>query len=150
MVERARAQENATELAAAEASKRPVFVYPDLLEKDPLLAVRGSAPLPDSLLFRLWPRGTDPSLERDALLASARAILERRGCATGASEGCLPPPAEPPRIAPTEEMQLVLAYEAAAFEPRTRGPQRDPGSARRARRRAPSLVLGPTARTPRP
>ena len=93
------------ELALVEASKRPVFVYPDLLEKDPLLS-ETFTPLPDTLLFRLWPRNADPRAERDAFVASARAI------AGGECEGCsLPPPSNHP----TQEVQLSLAYEAAAL-----------------------------------
>jgi hypothetical protein len=95
------------ELAAAEAPKRPVFVYPDLLEKDPLL-VDAFTPIPDHLLFRLWPQGTEPDRERDAFLASARAMAgESPSC-----EGCeLPSPSEHP----TQEMQLVHAYCAATL-----------------------------------
>ena len=101
------------ELAAAEGSTRAVFVYPDLLDKDPLLA-ETFLPLPDHLLFRLWPRDTAPDAAREALLASARAIggPVSRGEAPRGCEGCdLPPPGDHP----TQEMQLVLAYEAAAY-----------------------------------
>jgi hypothetical protein len=61
------------ELAAAAASARPVFAYPDLLEKDPLLR-EAFTPLPDHLLFRLWPHDADPAAEEAAFIASARAL----------------------------------------------------------------------------
>jgi Protein of unknown function (DUF2723) len=96
------------ELAAAEAMKRPVFVAPDLLEKDPLLA-SAFTPLPDHLLFRLWPPGTDSTEPRETFLRSARAMA---GDDRDACEGCeLPPPADHP----TQEMEIVLAYSAASF-----------------------------------
>ena len=94
------------ELALAEVGKRPVFVYPDLLEKDPLLDLTFDS-LPDHLLFRLWPRGTDAALEQSAFLVSARALLGADGC-----EGCSLPP---PQDHPTQEVQLDHAYEAAAL-----------------------------------
>jgi hypothetical protein len=111
--EAGRALRKTHELAAAEATTRAVFVYPDLLEKDPLL-VETFTPLPDHLLFRLWPHDAAPEVARAALLASARAIGTGRapGSARTECEGCdLPPPGDHP----TQEMQLVLAYEAAAY-----------------------------------
>ena len=50
------------ELAAAEVSKRPVFAYPDLFEKDRDLEGAFEA-APDHLLIRLWPHGTDVALD---------------------------------------------------------------------------------------
>ena len=97
------------EIALAAARDRPVLVYPDLLEKDPLLAQTFNA-LPDRLLFRLWPRDADPALERAAFVESARAMAgatSSSGC-----DGCLLPLLS---SHPTQEAQLAHAYEAAAF-----------------------------------
>ena len=58
------------ELAAAQPAGRPLFVYPDLLEKDPALRETFEA-LPDHLLFRLWPPGTE-SVDRAVDLRSRR------------------------------------------------------------------------------
>jgi hypothetical protein len=91
------------EIVAAEIARRPVFAYPDLLEKDPLLQT-AFRPLPDLLLFRLWPLGSENAAMRAALDASAQAM------AGGGCEGCRLPP---PEAHPTQEMQLVHAYEAA-------------------------------------
>jgi hypothetical protein len=96
------------ELASAAATTRAVFVSPDLLAKDPLLA-ETFAPLPDHLLFRLWPHDADGPAERDALFASAGAIAADE--ASPDCEGCLLPP---PAFHPNQETQLALAYEAAA------------------------------------
>ncbi len=98
------------EIAALEIAKRPVFVYPDLLAKDSLLNGEAFALLPDHLLFRVWPRETAPLVTDEGLLASARALAAP---AVGAGcEGCLLPP---PEHHPTQEMQIVHAYEAAAL-----------------------------------
>jgi len=91
------------EIVAAEAPSRPVFVYPDLLAKDPALA--DFPRYPDGLLFRLWPAGSDPAPERAAFLTSARAMA-RGDCA-----GCRPSSIVEP--SPSQEVQIVLAYEAA-------------------------------------
>jgi hypothetical protein len=93
------------ELAAAQPAGRMIFAYPDLLEKDPLLRQTFDV-LPDHLLFRLWPLATNPALEREAFIAAA-ADMTGGGC-----RGC--DLAEPPDH-PSQEMQLVHAYEAAAI-----------------------------------
>jgi len=69
------------ELVAAESGQRPIFVYPDLLQKDPALS-SSFASSPDRLLFRIWPSGSEPDVERAAFLAAARAM------AYGVCEGC--------------------------------------------------------------
>jgi Protein of unknown function (DUF2723) len=103
------------ELARAEVTKRAVLVYPDLLEKDPLLA-ESFTPVPDHLLFRLWPRESDWDAERDAFLESARAFAclepSTRDEPCPPCEGCLLPY---PRVHPTQEAELAAAYEAAAL-----------------------------------
>lgn len=91
------------ELVAAEAPKRPVFVHPDLFTKDPLLSA--FAHFPDGLLFRTWASGSDPEPEREAFRASARAL------ARGDCEGCRPSAIAAP--APSQEVQIVEAYESA-------------------------------------
>jgi hypothetical protein len=93
------------EIAAAALPHRPVFVHPDLLEKDPALTT-GFAAFPDGLLFRLWPSDSDPTEPRDALIISALRL------AAGACEGCAIPP---PVMHPSQDLQLTLAYRAAAF-----------------------------------
>lgn len=91
------------EIVSVEAARRPVFVYPDLLSKDPTLTKFAHSP--DRLLFRMWPAGADPAIQRAAFLASAEAL------ARGDCEGCSPwPVIEPP---PSPELQLALAYQAA-------------------------------------
>jgi hypothetical protein len=103
------------ELAHAEAKRRPIFVYPDLLEKDPLLAESFTA-IPSYLLFQLVPRDAAPDAGDDAFLTSARAFTCTERCS-----GCTPcPPCEgcllpPPSAHPTQETQLALAYDAAAL-----------------------------------
>jgi hypothetical protein len=93
------------ELAALALATRPVLVYPDLVAKDPLLQSAFRA-VPDRLLFRLWPEDADSTRVGDAFTASAKAMEPGGDC-----EGCaLPPPA----FHPTQEMQLLHAYEAAA------------------------------------
>jgi hypothetical protein len=92
------------ELVATEGPKRPIFVYPDLLDKDP--ALRASfAVSPDRLLYRVWPSGSGQEMERAALLASARALAhgdcEGCGVATGA------------RAVPWQDALIARAYEAA-------------------------------------
>lgn len=91
------------EIVAPEAAKRPVFVYPDLLARDPVLM--DFAVFPDRLLFRIWPAGSDRATQRAAFRASANA-LARADC-----EGCRPSPIVEP--APSQEVELVLAYQAA-------------------------------------
>lgn len=91
------------EIVVAEAPKRPVFVYPDLLAKDPALS--GFPRFPDRLLFRLWPPGSDPPSQRSAFLASAGLLAQ------GECQGCRPSPVVEP--APSQEVELVVAYEAA-------------------------------------
>jgi hypothetical protein len=91
------------ELVAVEARKRPVFVHPDLFTKDPLLSA--FAHFPDGLLFRTWASGSDPELERAAFRASARTL------ARGDCEGCRPSAISAP--APSQEVQIVSAYESA-------------------------------------
>lgn len=94
------------ELVAAEAPKRPVFAYPTLLEKDPVLA-SAFTPLPDGLLFRIWLPESDATAQSDSFFASARSTATGVGC-----EGCV---LLPPAWHPTQEMQLVSAYRAASL-----------------------------------
>lgn len=94
------------EIAVLAASTRPVFVYPDLLEKDSMLE-RTLLPLPAHLLFRLWPRDADAVEEQAAFEASARSLVTGKGC-----EGCSLSN-ESETVA--DEAGIVAAYEAAAF-----------------------------------
>ncbi len=95
------------ELALANVGARPVFAYPDLLAKDPRIA-DVLVPTPDNLLFRLWPPEETAARRETGLLASARAMANesQAGC-----EGC---GLASPQDHPTQEMQLVHAYQAAA------------------------------------
>jgi hypothetical protein len=93
------------ELAAAAAGSRPVFVYPDLLQKDAALT-EAFSPLPDGLLYRLWPRGSPLDMQREAFLDSARAMASGQGC-----EGCRL--AAPIRPRPSSDAQIARTYEAA-------------------------------------
>jgi Protein of unknown function (DUF2723) len=90
------------ELVAAEAGRRPVFVYPDLLTKDPGLAA--FTVFPDRLLVRVSPAGSDRGA-RAAFAASARAM------ARGECEGCRL--LEPGAPGAPRELQTLRAYEAA-------------------------------------
>jgi hypothetical protein len=93
------------ELVAVAAGSRPVFVYPDLLQKDGALTDSFTS-LPDRLLFRLWPPGSPAAAEQQAFLESARAMSSGQGC-----EGCrLAAPIQP---RPSADAQVVKAYEAA-------------------------------------
>jgi hypothetical protein len=92
------------ELVLVEMRSRPVFVYPDLLKKDPELA-RSFDVIPDRLLFRIWRRGTDEAGEHAELVAGARGMLEN-GSGDVASRFPLGP-------RPSQEVQLDRAYEAA-------------------------------------
>ena len=92
------------ELVAAESRKRPIFVYPDLMDKDPTLRT-SFASSPDRLLFRVWPSGVEPEVERAAILASARAM------AYGECEGCRVSTGA--RTAPWRDTQIARAYEVA-------------------------------------
>jgi hypothetical protein len=89
-------------VARAAIERRPVYVHPTLLRKDPELA-RQFVLVPDLLLVRLL-RGDqrDPS----AALERARAIAFAGACA-----GCRAPPAGLPR--PTLHAQLFAEYHAA-------------------------------------
>jgi hypothetical protein len=92
------------EIVAAEAPRRPVFVYPDLLDKDPELR-RSFEVIPDRLLFRVWPGGSDRAGRPEELAADARAMIE------SGSEGCgIVSPVNP---RPSQEVQLARAYQAA-------------------------------------
>jgi hypothetical protein len=107
------------ELVALGASSRPVFVYPDLLDKDPL--VRSSFDvMPDRLLFRVWPGGAEEPARHAAFVASATALAD------GECEGCGRPGTTP------EEANIARTYEAAllnhartAMDLAAKGPQAD-------------------------
>jgi hypothetical protein len=92
------------EIVAAEAPRRPVFVYPDLLEKDPELR-RSFDVIPDHLLFRVLPPGSDGTGQHQELAADARAMIE------SGQEGCGIVSAVRPR--PSQEVLLAMAYQAA-------------------------------------
>jgi hypothetical protein len=92
------------EIAEAEAPRRPVFVYPDLLTKDPELGRRRLAALPDGLLFRVWPADANEAIPVDAFLSSARAMAD------AACEGCALLTGAPVRPA---EVATARAYQSA-------------------------------------
>jgi hypothetical protein len=115
------------ELVAAEASKRPVFVMPDLFAKDATLSQWPH--LPHGLLFQVWPAGAGPEArpiastepearspsdsDRAALSDPIRTAFARsaRWLAEGRCEGCASSPLVEPR--PSQEVQLVRIYEVA-------------------------------------
>ncbi|HLK37948.1 MAG TPA: DUF2723 domain-containing protein [Polyangiaceae bacterium] len=79
------------EIATGAAQERPVFVYPDLIEKDPELS-KVLTCLPDGLLFRAWPPGNDATAERSAFLASAGKLVSHpcEGCTAVDGPSALP------------------------------------------------------------
>ena len=88
------------ELIAALGGQRPAFVYPDLLQKDPMIG-SSFVVLPDGLLFRVWPSRSSETEERAAFVASARALVPR------AEE------AGPSSARTAQEEQIARIYDAA-------------------------------------
>jgi hypothetical protein len=98
------------ELVEANLPLRPVHVMPGLLDAEPALRDAFDF-VPEGMLVRAMPLGSDLVAQRGSVLASARALLDGQGC-----DGCIDPGMRRPKlVTPSLEVPLTAFY-ALAFE----------------------------------